>query len=132
MNDSSGKLCLFSGSVSGARWSPGLQQNAVFFVCAEGTLFLPWTLELADGETIVDIQWLYSGRSDVLISILVRGNFVPMAGFSGRVHQTTNTGISIVQLGIMDSGNYSVEAIVRTAGGDMATLRRSASVHVSG
>jgi hypothetical protein len=55
-----------------------------------------------------------------------------MPSFSGRVSKTTNVGIDVKHVQVLDSGNFSVEVLVRTAAGDVVTLWRSAFVHVTG
>ena len=102
------------------------------YACAHGTLSLPWTLSVTNGDVIEDIQWFYSGRSQELIATEAHGFFFLTPAFSGRAQQITNAGIEIDHVPVEGWGNYSVEVIARTAGGDVVTLRRSATVHVTG
>ena len=62
----------------------------------------------------------------------MHGNFLTLPGFSGRAHKMNVTGIQTDQLTAADKGNYSVEVLLRTAGGDIVALWRSVSVHVAG
>jgi hypothetical protein len=78
------------------------------------------------------IQWFFSGRSDELIVTEAHGHFFPTPTFSGRVSKTTNAGIDVDRIQTQDSGNYSVELLVRTASGNVETLWRSAYVHATG
>jgi hypothetical protein len=80
----------------------------------------------------VDIQWFLAGRSDEMFAMEAHGHFVTMPSFSGRVTRTTNVGIDVKHVQMLESGNYSVEVIVKQASGDVVQLMRSAIVYITG
>ncbi|KAK7090420.1 uncharacterized protein [Littorina saxatilis] len=123
-------LAVLSTGADGLLWSSGLQDNAVVYACAGGTLSLPWNLTLSGGDSIVDIQWFYLGLSEELIATEAHGNVLTMPAFSGRVRKISNVGIDIDGMQVLDKGNYSVEIVGRSAAGDLVNLRRSVHVFI--
>jgi hypothetical protein len=122
---------MFAGA-RGIQWAASPADNSVLYACARGTLSLPWTLLLAAGDVIEDVKWFFSGRSQEIMAMEANGVFLTTPSFSGRVSKTTNAGLDVSHVQQLDSGNYSVEVLARTAVGDLVTLWRSAYVHVTG
>jgi hypothetical protein len=116
---------MFAGA-RGIQWAASPADNSVLYACSRGTLSLPWTLLLAAGDVIEDVKWFFSGRSQEIMAADVNGVFVPLPAYSGRVTKTTNAGLDVSHVQQLDSGNYSVEVLARTAAGDLVTLWRSA------
>jgi hypothetical protein len=104
----------------------------VLYACSRGTLSLPWTVVLGAGDVVEAVKWFFSGRSQELMAMEANGMFIPSPSFSGRVSKTTNAGLDVSHVQQLESGNYSVEVLARTAAGDVVTLWRSAYVHVTG
>ncbi|XP_070183112.1 uncharacterized protein [Littorina saxatilis] len=124
-------LAVLSMGADCFQWSPGLQDNAVVYACARGTLSLPWNLTLSGGDSVMDIQWFYSGRSEAeLIATEVRGHFLTLPAFSGRVRKIGNAGIEMDGVEAIARGNYSVEVVGQSAAGAVTTLRRSVFVFI--
>ncbi|XP_070183111.1 uncharacterized protein [Littorina saxatilis] len=124
-------LALLSTGADCFMWSSGLQDNAVVYACARGTLSLPWNLTLSGGDSVMDIQWFYSERSEELIATEVHGHFLILPAFSGRVRKISNAGIEIDGVEAIARGNYSVEVVGQSAAGAVTTLRRSVFVFIS-
>jgi len=59
-------------------------------------------------------------------------HFFPTPAFSQRVQQVGNAGISLTNVQVQDSGNYSVMVGVTEDSKPMVTLRRTVSVLVHG
>ena len=114
------------------QWSSGLQENDIIYACADDSILLSWNVSKSDTESILNIQWFYEGRSQELIASNVHGQFVATPVFSGRVEKTTNAGIVLHHVTLLDRGNYSVEVVVGEANGDVTVLRRSVTVEISG
>ncbi|KAK7092832.1 hypothetical protein V1264_008519 [Littorina saxatilis] len=125
-------LALLSTGADCFMWSSGLQDNAVVYACARGTLSLPWNLTLSGGDSVMDIQWFYSERSEELIATEVHGQFLIFPAFSGRVRKISNAGIEIDGVEAIAKGNYSVEVVGQSAAGAVTSLRRSVFVFISG
>jgi hypothetical protein len=82
---------------------------------------------------VLDVQWFYSGRSQEVMAVQVHGRFVEMPAFSGRLLQTGNAGLVLLDLMTQDSGRYSVEVV----GGDphsstVDRLERFVTLEVAG
>jgi hypothetical protein len=120
---------MFAGK-QGIQWAASPTDNSVLYACSHNTLSLPWTLLLAAGDVIEDVKWFFSGRSQEIMAVEANGLFLPSPSFSGRVSKTTNAGLDVSHVQQLESGNYSVEVLARTAAGDVVTLWRSAYVHV--
>eukprot|EP00916_Digyalum_oweni_P008438 GHVL01014134.1.p1 GENE.GHVL01014134.1~~GHVL01014134.1.p1 ORF type:complete len:419 (-),score=28.09 GHVL01014134.1:60-1316(-) len=108
--------------------SSALKEDAAVYTCDNSDLTLSWDVSKTTGETIVDVQWFYEGRSQELIAILSHGQLNVMPSFSGRVELTANAGIVIHHVTTGEMGNYSVEVNALDENGDFVTLRRKASV----
>ncbi|XP_070201451.1 uncharacterized protein [Littorina saxatilis] len=108
--------------------SSALKEDAAVYTCDNSDLTLSWEVSKTTGETIVDVQWFYEGRSQELIAILSHGQLNVMPSFSGRVELTANAGIVIHRVTTGEMGNYSVEVNALDENGDFVTLRRKASV----
>ncbi|XP_070184257.1 uncharacterized protein [Littorina saxatilis] len=111
------------------QWSSSaLKEDAAVYTCDNSDLTLSWDVSKTTGETIVDVQWFYEGRSQELIAILSHGQLNVMPSFSGRVELTANAGIVIHHVTTGEHGIYSVEVSALDKNGDCVTLRRKASV----
>ncbi|KAK7101031.1 uncharacterized protein [Littorina saxatilis] len=111
------------------QWSSSaLKEDAAVFACDDSDLTLSWDVSKTTGETIVDVQWYYEGRSQELIAMLAHGHLNVMPAFSGRVELTANAGIIIHHVTTGEKGNYSVEVNAFDKSGQFVTLRRMASV----
>ncbi|XP_070182558.1 uncharacterized protein [Littorina saxatilis] len=114
---------------SGVQWSSSaLKEDAAVYTCDNSDLTLSWEVSKTTGETIVDVQWFYEGRSQEMIAILSHGHLNVMPSFSGRVELTANAGIVIHHVTTGEKGNYSVEVNAFDKSGQFVTLRRMASV----
>ncbi|KAK7105338.1 uncharacterized protein [Littorina saxatilis] len=113
------------------QWSSSaLKEDAAVYTCDNSDLTLSWDVSKTTGETIVDVQWFYEGRSQEMIAILSHGHLNVMPSFSGRVELTANAGIVIHHVTTGEKGNYSVEVNAQDKNGGYVTLRRKASVLV--
>ncbi|XP_070201450.1 uncharacterized protein [Littorina saxatilis] len=113
------------------QWSSSaLKEDAAVYTCDNSDLTLSWDVSKTTGETILDVQWYYEGRSQKLIAMLAQGHLNVMPSFSGRVELTANAGIVINHVTTGEKGNYSVEVNAQTKNGGFVTLRRTASVLV--
>ncbi|XP_070201448.1 uncharacterized protein [Littorina saxatilis] len=113
------------------QWSSSaLKEDAAVYTCDNSDLTLSWEVSKTTGETIVDVQWYYEGRSQELIAMLAHGHLNVMPSFSGRVELTANAGIVIHHVTTGEKGNYSVEVNAQDKNGGFVTLRRKASVLV--
>ena len=127
-----------SSYVSGtaaASWSPAsLQEGALVVKCDGALLSLPWEAATETGEEIVNIEWLFKGRSDELIAICAHGHLIVEPAYSGRVERLGSAGIAVSGVAASQGGNYSVEVQVTRddASGQRITLTRTATVEVTG
>ena len=100
--------------------------------CVGESLSFPWSISLATGESTVAVQWFYEGRSEEKIAMLSHGTFSPLPAFSGRVELTTNQGLVLHGVTVLDSGNYTVEFTAQQPHGKLVTARRTAVVYITG
>ena len=94
------------------------------YACANDSVTLACNYSLSAGESLEDVQWFYEGRSLEMIAVLTHGNFLPLPAFSHRVQYVSGAGITLKQVTVADSGNYSVEISVYK-GNSFFRLRRS-------
>ena len=80
----------------------------------------------------MDIQWLYTGRSQEMIAVLARGNFLVVPSFSGRVEHVQTGGLYMEQVNVADTGNYTIEVTGHDPVGVLFTFRHTAVVRVGG
>ena len=80
----------------------------------------------------MDLAWLSSGDDKHFIAAFTEGTLLPVSEYRGRVHHTTNAGIQLDRLTEADTGNYSVELLVKTAAGEIASLASFVFVRVTG
>nr|QBA18384.1 VIgL family C1q-related protein 11 isoform 1 [Littorina littorea] len=111
------------------QWSSSaLKEDAAVYTCDNSDLTLSWDVSKTTGETIVDVQWFYEGRSQEIIAFLSHGRLVVLPAFSGRVELTANAGLVIHHVTSGEKGNYSVDVNAFDKSGQFVTLRRMASV----
>nr|QBA18393.1 VIgL family C1q-related protein 5 [Littorina littorea] len=122
-------LLLVASECSCIQWSSSaLKEDSAVYACDNSDLILSWDVSKTTGETIVDVQWYYEGRSQELIAMLAHGHLNVMPAFSGRVELTGNAGLVIHHVTAGEKGNYSVEVNAVDASGRSVTLRRKAAV----
>lgn len=125
------KHSLFTG-LHCYQWTNTLPASAVKYVCTGSTAILPWTISLGPGEDIVDIRWLFRGRSEEVVAMSNHGTFVALPAFSQKASNVPNAGIALRQVTVADTGNYSVEVTGRNSTGVQFTLHRYAILQVLG
>lgn len=123
-------FCPHTGSQP-AQWTDSLPDGVLKYACANDSVTLAWNYSLSAGESLEDVQWFYEGRSHEMIAVLTHGNFLPLPAFSHRVQYVSGAGITLTQVTVADSGNYSVEISVYK-GNSFFHLRRSVILQIGG
>ena len=110
---------------------PELLDSSVIYACAGAELSLPWTASVNSPGTIDQVTWIHQSKTRDMIAMAANGRFTPLRRFAGRVQQTTNAGILVDNLTMSDSGNYSVDVMVKNVG-VIHVWRKSVGVIVAG
>ena len=68
-------------------------------------------------ENLVDMHWIFDGAfSSEMVATSAHEHFLPARLYSQRVRHVTNGGLSLSDVTVSDSGNYTVEVNVDKQG----------------
>ena len=115
-----------------AHWTTSVRNGDAFYACQDSRITIPWQFATSQGDTINDIQWYFSGRSEELIAVEASDAFVPLPAFATRLQQIDNAGLILSNVTVGDTGRYSVEVNGFEASGAHFALHRYVMVQVSG
>ena len=84
-------------------------------------------------EKLVDIHWMFEGVfTTEIIASFAHEQFLPNPLYSRRVQHVPNAGLSLRDVTLADTGNYSVEVMGYDAAGAFFTEQRSIFLQVAG
>lgn len=126
-------LSVFFHACKGANFvvPPNSNSNShVVYACAGQKVTLNWDYSLSQGESIEDIMWHYGDSPSQLVAIFADNHFVPLPEFTGRVEKFGNAGLSLNNVRVADSGNYTVAISIHSTTGSFVTLRETVFLQV--
>ena len=106
---------LLTGMVCGFEWES--LPDPVVFSCTGKLVTFPWRYKMDDEEDLVDIHWIFDGAfSSEMVATSAHERFLPARLYSQRVRHVLNSGLSLHDVTVGDSGNYTVEVNVDKQG----------------
>ncbi|KAL8590997.1 hypothetical protein ACOMHN_044989 [Nucella lapillus] len=103
-------LAVFLQGLQAFQFTGELHEGDVIYACQNSNVSLPWQILLASTDIITDIQWFRSRDAVEMIGVLTYGSFVAYGDFVDKVSHSTNASITLYNVELEDSGNYTVQA----------------------